>query len=277
MQEKTQQQLLDDWFEPATLRRGRAYFSQGAVLDYVCCHDRIEGRVKASFDGYYETEVSGVWANGLLTRIETECSCPVGYQCKHGVALTLTWIASQNSDSGELSPPLVRWLRDIEGATKPGDDQHYQLAADVVYILDVRAVLGAPSLICESHLVKRLKSGAWGKRSQRLMPHTVIREQVSDSAYRLRGLVDHATGYSGELTSSRAGELLIELLETGNCYWQDYQSQPLSLGPQRCPSSRHSVRRLASGGPDLRKAPIHGEAAFQRPPGCIRLVPLPAI
>lgn len=67
-------------FGKETFRRGRNYFEEG----------RVDNAVKLG--DFLFAEVHGT--SKYLTRIrvdilESRCSCPVGYNCKHGAALAL--------------------------------------------------------------------------------------------------------------------------------------------------------------------------------------------
>ncbi|WP_241665923.1 DEAD/DEAH box helicase [Prescottella subtropica] len=75
----------------ATLQRGRRYAADGAVLDFQVAPDlsTVVGRVAGTH--VYEACLYLVEYDDELMFAEGDCDCPVGYNCKHVVALALTF------------------------------------------------------------------------------------------------------------------------------------------------------------------------------------------
>lgn len=79
--------------DPATFSRGHGYAEQG--MAQVIEHDPEEGYVRGTCVGsgsqVYLVEVDyDLSRHGVLHDLQGECSCPVGYNCKHVVAMVLT-------------------------------------------------------------------------------------------------------------------------------------------------------------------------------------------
>ena len=93
---------LDGWTDGRMVDRGIAYLSR--VHDIVDCGEFLAGRVKGTAD--YKTNVF-LDEKGEL---ESACTCPVGYRCKHAVALILA--AQQKINTGCAIPECtdVKWL-----------------------------------------------------------------------------------------------------------------------------------------------------------------------
>ncbi|GHA13713.1 DEAD/DEAH box helicase [Oceanisphaera arctica] len=91
------QQLTD----PAAFKRGEAYFRQNKVifsnLDEV--HEQIIAEVRGTEP--YPYEVFLFWEGDTLT---SDCSCPVGYNCKHGVAAGMQWLSKAKAPGNAKSP-----------------------------------------------------------------------------------------------------------------------------------------------------------------------------
>lgn len=80
--------------------RGRAYAREGRV--HLLHHDPETGEVMGLCQGSgthtYATTLEYEYSPaGVLTAVEGECSCPVGYNCKHVVALLLTALGSPSA------------------------------------------------------------------------------------------------------------------------------------------------------------------------------------
>ncbi len=85
--------VVDECFDEGTLARARAYVSDGAVLEVDWEPDGRSacGRVQGSRLRPYEVRVELVHLpNGRLDSVESVCSCPVTYNCKHGAAVVLS-------------------------------------------------------------------------------------------------------------------------------------------------------------------------------------------
>jgi hypothetical protein len=131
--------VADRWqndFNPTTLLRSQAYISERLIKQVKITHDP-EGRgvfVEASVHGTSPRpyladilfrEKRGIWS------AEPECSCPVGFHCKHAAAL-LALISFElargkvnvfGSGTPQLAPELRDWLKEIEKAAEAGRAQ----------------------------------------------------------------------------------------------------------------------------------------------------------
>ncbi|MFQ5910421.1 MAG: SWIM zinc finger domain-containing protein, partial [Thermoplasmata archaeon] len=79
-------------FGERTFGRGYDYFKEGYVVTGIKFRDKIWGQVAGSRPQPYKVSVK-------LDdeKIKSNCSCPVGYMCKHGVALALQWTEEPES------------------------------------------------------------------------------------------------------------------------------------------------------------------------------------
>lgn len=73
-----------------TYSRGSDYFRQGKVIEADVATDAIiEGEVSGSGRRVYSQDIELIYRRGKIVDIEGDCSCPVGYNCKHIVAVML--------------------------------------------------------------------------------------------------------------------------------------------------------------------------------------------
>jgi uncharacterized Zn finger protein len=79
---------IQRWAGPATFSRGRACFARGTILDPCRQGNTLRARCAGSQHRPYRVEVR-LGPAGILG---SACSCPVGFACKHAVALLLTWL-----------------------------------------------------------------------------------------------------------------------------------------------------------------------------------------
>ena len=103
----------------ATFERGRAYAEHGAVRN--CTWNpggtHVVGQVQGGASRPYVASVRLTRAsNRQLSAIEATCSCPVGYNCKHAVALVLA-----DEIAGDVpNPPTLTLVQgDLAPASRP--------------------------------------------------------------------------------------------------------------------------------------------------------------
>ena len=76
-----------DFFDATSISRGMAFAREGRVHILAGGNDRVRATVTGN-GGDYQVEIQIAGRQGLLaSSIITECTCPVGIACKHGVAL----------------------------------------------------------------------------------------------------------------------------------------------------------------------------------------------
>ena len=76
-------------FDGATFQRGRHYAIDGSVRGLEVSGDGRQLWAQVRGSGRHPYRVQVTVAEGRGRRIVSYCSCPVGSQCKHGVAVML--------------------------------------------------------------------------------------------------------------------------------------------------------------------------------------------
>lgn len=83
--------------------RGQDYFDDDRVTSVIKFKNKLTGEVEGSTT--YKTDVD-------LNDLRSECSCPYGLNCKHGVAVLLQYMGGKYSDSDEITKNLDRMSRE---------------------------------------------------------------------------------------------------------------------------------------------------------------------
>lgn len=100
---------LRDYFDVGTLQRGRDYARRGLVTALEPLPDgSIRGRVMNGRGESYQQRIT--LSNSFVDGI---CSCPVGHNCKHVVAVLMKWAEHDNS-SPHLAAPVRGWLTRVK-------------------------------------------------------------------------------------------------------------------------------------------------------------------
>jgi len=96
---------LNEHFDGPTLERGHDYVRRGLVVSVEPLLDgAITGRVSNGSGQVYRQRIT--LDRG---RVDGICSCPVGHNCKHVVAMLMAWAAQQRERPG-LAAPVNSWL-----------------------------------------------------------------------------------------------------------------------------------------------------------------------
>ena len=83
--------------------RGQDYFDDDRVTSVIKFKNKLTGEVEGS--NTYKTDVD-------LNDLRSECSCPYGINCKHGVAVLLKYMEGEYSDAEEITKSLDRMSRE---------------------------------------------------------------------------------------------------------------------------------------------------------------------
>lgn len=112
--------LVLECFDAWTYTKGEGYFRAHAVVSWEAKKGEIQGKVEGSWSPYYKVELR--FEND---RLIGNCSCPVGSDCKHCVALALQWLDDKNNQtrySKTKKAPQLRLVENesfLEGVLEP--------------------------------------------------------------------------------------------------------------------------------------------------------------
>ena len=114
------EQDIRDAFGPVTFQRGTGYAAQGSVRELEIAADgrRLWAQVRGSARRPYRVQVT--IAEGRGRRIVSYCTCPVGGQCKHGVALMMAALRAAGRTTHRSPRPARRRRRHRRRTRWPG-------------------------------------------------------------------------------------------------------------------------------------------------------------
>ncbi|WP_132309617.1 DEAD/DEAH box helicase [Martelella mediterranea] len=180
-------------FDAATFERGVAYARQGRVLSAESDEDGalISASVRGSGQKVYVQEIALARNyNGAIRTVSGDCSCPVGYNCKHVVAVIIDHegrsVAARHAPAQPraatlgrehgLPPALAFWLdalrkADTETAEDP-DDWPPTVRDRLLYVVAERASGG---LFIDTMKGRLLRDDSFGERATRYDAARVLR------------------------------------------------------------------------------------------------------
>ncbi len=256
--------------------RGRTYQTQGRVSNV-----RIESDgevVLASVQGSdqlpYEVEVS-IKKRGGRIEILSECTCPVGYMCKHGAAALYEAIAEENRRHEKIAPTrgggraapsrtgmsasLANWLKEYEALSAPqtAESESFRL----VYLIGTETVGRKSDIRVSPALMYPLKNSRWGKprlqtfaQIQSFDQYRGFLQEEDRAVFRLAptgtgGTLGQASVWQAPADPDLVDLFLRRVIATGRAFSEDGLNMPLRQG-------RDMTARLGwTLQPDGRQAP----------------------
>lgn len=245
-----QEQDIVDLVGPVYFERGKAYWRQHKVLSvkHIPAEQRIKAYVAGTQRKRYTQDIHYSIHNRELY-LESKCSCPMDFDCKHVAAALLEFVHRQ---AGETSTPAVKpelalqhWMQGLreelrEPATADAaDNGGYR----VLYILDAQ-IPGRTYL--NLRRAKALKKGGWGQVGA-ISPYDFRYGDApywsSDEDGKLCRLIFSQLQTNTLYLQQAAGAFLLQqMISTGRCFWRDKDSPPLRWGEPRIPEARWLTR-----------------------------------
>ncbi len=241
-----------------SFQRGVAYWKQGNVLEVTeqeTGDSRVEiitSTVKGQGTNLYSQHIELREDDRGGIEIDGECTCPVGYDCKH-VAAALVHLLNHRrkvSTPEQEAQRIDAWLTDLKSASKAGlqlvqEEYAEGIQNRLIYILepDPESSHGHGVQVA-TYKVRLLKKGGYGKpasfslsrATEEYYANDFIQPSDQDIA---KLLANNAQFYYSSYSSTyplkrELGELALQkMLLTGRCHWQDINTPTLQLGPNR--------------------------------------------
>lgn len=269
--------------------RGRAYAQQGRVTELSGAEGRrmVFARVRGSGRSSYTQVIAIEWSDdGHLSDIDGECSCPIGYNCKHVAAVLFIAAAAWGADLSPapkrtgaskakvapqaLSGPLQVWLESRPKQAQAAQNDYPATVQNRIYYVLSRA---QDHLIVQPYKVRLKKDGTVGKGARHYdfgnINSPTPPKFVLPVDYRIRRYLSLAGWYSGLHSGSRLpdgeeGSKTLELLiSTGRARWLDLDGIPLAGGAER--AGRFFWHQESSGSQSVRAESVDGAAVIPLP------------
>ncbi|MGZ5052761.1 MAG: DEAD/DEAH box helicase [Methylobacter sp.] len=226
----------------ASYERGRSYFENGMVTALKVASEgtlfsQLNAAVKGSQKDLYRQNIRIIWRPDYsAAEIEGDCTCPVGYNCKHVAAVCLKYQTAQDGPSvSEIKANCLDWLNRLH---QPAQEQHDARRDFIAYILKPGNV--EHEYTVELLITKEKKTGGLSKGRKTTLNNLRLSYSYANyvhpedqeiaklltalnPAFRDEPLLTGATGYLA----------LSKLLATGRLFWLDLEHAPLTPGPQR--------------------------------------------
>jgi len=237
-----------------SFQRGKSYFNSGRVLG-INIEQEIEGRSIAIFGSvsgrYQYTQNIDVIRENHLVDIDGDCSCPVGYNCKHVVAVLFAYLEKypQYNKPIPRSKPVTpqalalnQWLNGLSELSQPAAKNNINDPKQwIAYVL-----IEGPNNSIEIEFIKTGIKQDGGYYKPKVVTFNSLCDSVSylTHAYLngpqylneddpvivslLRPQRDHYNSYNPILIEGLIGKIVLDkLLKTGRCFWQETSYETL--------------------------------------------------
>lgn len=233
----------------AAYSRGRDYFERGRVVhfevelagDQVYLRAETLGNSKRSY-------VQDIQLEQLRysVSIDGECSCPVGYNCKHIAAVCLCFQHNPNVADiarGAAASAMQRWLDEFSASQSlavPAAGTRTEFVAYLLIPQHARFPDESETVMIEARVVKRKKDGSGLTRGRRIELHSLRYDHLGVACATrsdrdiARLLCAGADGWQGSLLEGELGHLALQrLVDSGCCFWTSTEQPPLARGTPR--------------------------------------------
>ena len=216
---------LDRSFDPQTLQRARLYVAEHRVADLRFSDDGNVARASVQGSGIrpYAVRLS-IAERAVAKMIESDCSCPVGGQCKHGAAVAISMLEGRSAQhAGATDGAVDAWMRQI--LDRFGKEPEEQ-AERIVYAVDVGESYGMRRFRLQPYVVGRKpREYMWQNFAASRGHFMTGLDRVAGKLASASGLLGFGADLSPEIIA-----ILLDLLANANVlHWQD----PLSPALER--------------------------------------------
>lgn len=233
-------------FEARDNSRGKAYQAEGRVKEMTILSGghRIEALVQGTERYPYRVSVD-IRRKGARMAMESECTCPVGYMCKHAAAALYEAIAEETRQherlrrhprgkkEGTLSKATRDWLA---GLVDPKEERQPSETDRIVYFLLPVRLGNLPHFSFSPALQTKMQNGDWSRPRPQSFSQLLSMNRyhcVMDEADRLLfDLLCLNANWVPPTDPELIDLALGRLIRTGRAFWGESMNRPLFLGKE---------------------------------------------
>ncbi|MEO7780631.1 MAG: DEAD/DEAH box helicase [Candidatus Nitrotoga sp.] len=234
------------------MTRGRQYYRENKVttLDISQNGDSVSALVEGSNKNRYHVNILLQAQPGGHVFVQGECSCPVGYNCKHIVATLIKAQAEpplEASEQTDITSPNVTdlpyeisiWLNELSRTATPAlgrDSLPVNVLQRLLYVLKLSD--SKPARVEVTFFTARLlKAGGFGKKTlHNSIPNIIIGAEpryFTERDQKIIAALNLMSAAGNYLSDAQGARWMREMINTGRCFWGTPDSVPLSFG-EKC-------------------------------------------
>lgn len=239
---------LTAYYDFPTMKRGMQYFNESRVekIHIGQGTNPPKALIQAIVMGSkrYTVDITLSNDSNETLWIDSDCSCPVGYNCKHVVAALLETIHVRSQQNTPLvdqdEAKSLHWIKSLEETLRDTSRApEFDAAYELHFVFSDFTLTRLQPCLLEPTLFRRLKSGKLGSKKRMgyhvssYAKHLLPEEDVLLARLEVMAkLTQNSRGYMHYQLSGKTGQsLLTDLLATGKCFQKKANKTPLTLGP----------------------------------------------
>jgi len=223
----------------AFYERGRSYFERGMVINFTVKSEgalfvQLNAAVKGTNVDPYRQNIRIIWRPDYsAAEIEGDCTCPIGYNCKHVAAVCLMYQnPKQNLPATEDKTNCLDWLDSLHEQVPKQRDACQDFIAYILKPGNTKHEFTVEFLITKAKKTGGLNKGRRTTLNNLRYSYSYLNyvqpedQEIAklltalNPAFKDEPLIAGATGYLA----------LSKLLKTGRLFWQDTERAPLTKG-----------------------------------------------
>ena len=246
-------------FEQATIQRSYDYLQQidSNTITFADSHNRVIMSAKITGNHSYKTTI--IYDIQRDSLVNTQCSCPVGFNCKHGAALAQIFYEDflddfldnflngviQTSQSKNAPSPTqnstdkqaLYWLNEFKRTLANTPTPPKEKAKQFIYVLKQQIKLTVDILKVKRNKAEEITESKTYTQFDNITSHKIAipkhERLLFSQIYSYAQANKNYDYYSSALNITHIPLAYFKnLMDSGDCYWQNYQhSQPLTWSP----------------------------------------------
>ncbi|MFI3155470.1 MAG: SNF2-related protein [Methylococcaceae bacterium] len=223
----------------AFYEHGRSYFEKDMVVNLTVKSEgalfvQLNTAVKGSHKDPYRQNIRIVWRPDYSAAdIEGNCTCPVGYNCKHVAAACLMYQhPNQSLSASNVKPNCLNWLDSLHQQAPKQLDTHQDFIAFILKPGNVKHEFTIDFLITKAKKTGGLIKGRKTTLNSLRYNYTYVPYAQPGDQEIIKLLTALNSSFNDEpLIVGASGHLaLSKLLKTKRLFWQNIDRAPLTQG-----------------------------------------------
>jgi len=226
----------------AFYERGRRYFERDMVIDLTVKSEgalfvQLNAAVQGSHKDPYRQNIRIIWRPDYsAAEIEGDCTCPIGYNCKHVVAVCLKYQnPKKNLPAPDNKTSCLDWLDSLHEQAPRQHDIYQDFIAYILKPGNIRYEFTIEFLITKAKKTGGLNKGRRTTLNNLRYSYSYLNYVQPEDQEIAKLLTALNPAFKDEpLIAGAAGYLaLSKLLKTGRLFWQNTEQTPLTKGVAR--------------------------------------------
>ncbi|MGZ4997505.1 MAG: DEAD/DEAH box helicase [Methylobacter sp.] len=223
----------------AFYERGRSYFERGMVIDFTVKSEgalfvQLNAAVKGSNMDPYRQNIRIIWRPDYsAAEIEGDCTCPIGYNCKHVVAVCLMYQnPKQSLPAADEKTNCLDWLDGLHEQVPKQRDVYQDFIAYILKPGNAKYEFTVEFLITKAKKTGGLNKGRRTTLNNLRYSYSYLNYVQPEDQEIAKLLTALNPAFKDEpLIAGTTGYLaLSKLLKTGRLFWQNTEQAPLTKG-----------------------------------------------